>query len=465
MKQKFLILAGIFCIMFTSTLAQNTAILRFEDVTIKAGEEAVMKIELLNPDDIIAGVQCDIELPQGISFKTNNKGKIVVTLNEDRKGDHVVSIAGSTPRLVSYAFPTEQFYETSGTLFEVTLVADAELASGELQASLTNIVLSDMVGNTQKPANYTGKIIVTGGDEIIDQDGNVIDAKNWPSDKVTDNKIGIYSGDKAEYQQKPNVFVPDANVQNKYVCTDLQITDGHNLVLPAALLAEGTTVVANKVTYSRPANITTDKYATVFVPYAFPADGLKVMKYTGYDPATGAVNFERAEEVEAGVPYLIRIDDVNGNAARQDANGILDLSTDAPTTITTEMVDAVNTGFYGSYQAILLKKFDTEGNQYFGYAATGQYKGEFVSAPTAPVVETNLPAFRAYFKLAVAQQSNARTSLSINFDEIGDVTGIQDNIVEVGENAEPIFSIDGIRVTKPNRGGIYIQGNRKFVVK
>lgn len=269
-------------------------------------------------------------------------------------------------------------------------------------------------------------------DVIIDKNGHEVNPASWDG---SDNNFGIYEGETAEIRNKVNVFHKTG--ENTYVCNNLTLTDGKDFALPDAL--DNKTLAAAKVTYTRNVTINTEKYTTVCLPYSFPTDGLKVMEFGSFE--NGVLTFSPVEETVPGKPYLIRVAD-NGTEMTS-----VNFSTSTETALSAAETEAQ---FVGTYNKVQLSS--DVSTTYYGYSSANN---EFRRIATS-----NCPAFRAYLQIATV--AGARTAISINFGD--DATGIENAIVETGDNAAPIYTLNGVRVEKPTKAGIYVQGGRKIIV-
>ena len=55
--------------------AEGTATMSLSSLTMKAGEEKTLGLELNNPNDEVTGFQCDLYLPSGIKIKPYQDGE------------------------------------------------------------------------------------------------------------------------------------------------------------------------------------------------------------------------------------------------------------------------------------------------------------------------------------------------------------------------------------------------------
>ncbi|MBO7347290.1 MAG: exo-alpha-sialidase, partial [Bacteroidaceae bacterium] len=239
-----------------------------------------------------------------------------------------------------------------------------------------------------------------------------------------------------------------SNVVVDGVCDKLVLSDSEDKTVSIPNSFSATSAQYTRGGEENPTMITKTRYATIYMPYAFSTEGLKVMQFKGY--ADGVLTFEEVGNPEPNVPYLIRqADDSDEESVKIAATGT---NTNVATTSTTAGTEAE---FLGTYTPLTLYA-TTDGYDYYGYSSIN---GDFhrVSATGNPCYP-----FRAYFRMPHTDE--ARTNLSVIYDESGEVTGI-DNIVETGANAQPIYNLNGTRVNKVEKGSIYIQGGRKIVTK
>ena len=91
--------------------------LSVEAVSMSAGETKQVAIVLNNPTNKYAAFQFDLVLPDGISIAKNNKGKLIVSLDEDRKDDHTLNVSETgtnTYRFLAFSMTNTEFYGTDG---------------------------------------------------------------------------------------------------------------------------------------------------------------------------------------------------------------------------------------------------------------------------------------------------------------------------------------------------------------
>ena len=123
---------------------ETSDVLKVEDVEVASGESAALNIELTNTTTNLMGWQCDISLPEGLTLELKANGKPKATLGERfSTTEHTISstvLANGSYRFIATSMDGETIPGTSGTLFTVTLKADASLAVGtKLSGIVKNI--------------------------------------------------------------------------------------------------------------------------------------------------------------------------------------------------------------------------------------------------------------------------------------------------------------------------------------
>lgn len=143
-----------------SAVADNLTV---SDVEIKAGETVDVAIGLNNPNKKYAAFQFDLVLPEGVSIAKNSKDKLIASLNAERMDDHTLNVSdmgSNTYRFLSFSMTNAEFYGTSGTLVNVTLVADGNLGTGRKTATITSQVFTEVGGDQAKWDDVTFSINV-----------------------------------------------------------------------------------------------------------------------------------------------------------------------------------------------------------------------------------------------------------------------------------------------------------------
>ena len=180
------------------------------------------------------------------------------------------------------------------------------------------------------------------------------------------------------------------NVIVNGTCDNLVLTDGADFVAPSDF-------TANSASYSRVGiKLSKDRYATVYLPYAFSTSGLKVMEYESYED--GVLTFTPVDVTVPSTPYLVRIADGGGEEVVENYS----FSGSGPVSVT----DASDSYFKGTYASQILYA-SIDGYNYYGFSAKN---GDFRQASATG---NTCGAFRAYVKLPEA--TNAR--VAVRFDD------------------------------------------------
>ena len=142
MKLKRLFILGL--VLAFAGINQAADILMVQDLEVAAGESVTLNIELNNTTTNLMGWQCDISLPEGLTLELKANGKPKGTLGERFKDtDHSISssrLANGDYRFIATSMDGDVIPGTSGTLFSVTIIADASLAAGtKLSGVVKNI--------------------------------------------------------------------------------------------------------------------------------------------------------------------------------------------------------------------------------------------------------------------------------------------------------------------------------------
>ena len=165
-------------------------------ISIKPGETKTVSVEMTNTEGI-QGLQCSIDLPEGLSFATKSSGKIDIANNTDRGDGFTLSSSLQEDGSLTVAtvnFDGDSYYGNSGTIFTFKITANEDLAAGEYEIKVRDIVLSS--GVAIKPSDATGKVTVEGsssGLQQIDADGNQSDIiYNLNGQRVKKPNHGVY---------------------------------------------------------------------------------------------------------------------------------------------------------------------------------------------------------------------------------------------------------------------------------
>ncbi len=223
---------------------------------------------------------------------------------------------------------------------------------------------------------------------------------------------------------------------------------------PALTLSESTDNATNistangkvyNVTLTR--TLQTGGWNTFCAPFSTATpSGWTVKELTGsaFNSTTGelTLTFSAASSIEAGKPYLVKVDT---NVVNPTFSGV----TVSNTTTTTEktavdFVPVMNpTNLTGGDKTVL---FITGGNKL-----------------TYPSGDGNINGFRAYFKLKDEAASLAR-AFRMSFDD--DVTEIVTVLSDEPTTGSGTYTLDGRRIEgQPTQKGVYIVNGKKTIIK
>lgn len=247
-----------------------------------------------------------------------------------------------------------------------------------------------------------------------------------------------------------------ANVPFKVTVTDRITLDENSTTAPMARTGVNVTVKRT---------IKAGEWSTICLPFAmtkdqadaaFGSDAI-IKQYTNYTadidentliPQAITLNFSTytlnaLKKINAGVPYLIKttrditsfnVDGVTISATADDVSG-----------------KETNNDLAGKFKGVLAKTkvpdkgLFISGNKF--YYSTGN---------------TNIMAFRGWFELAAILNEEVATSrICFNFDEATGIQKVNGNSV----NMEDTYDLQGRRVTKALKKGLYIKNGKKTVIK
>lgn len=142
--------------------------LYIEPFTIAPGEEKYIDLMLDNPSLESNGWQVDVELPTGLSFSTNDKGKYITKTNAARTDGYSISSNGSgnTVRFIGVSMENFSIEGTSGAIMSILVKAGDDIAEGVYTGYVTNASLSDIASNDVPVAD--SEYTVTVATEQID---------------------------------------------------------------------------------------------------------------------------------------------------------------------------------------------------------------------------------------------------------------------------------------------------------
>ena len=171
---------------------------------------------------------------------------------------------------------------------------------------------------------------------------------------------------------------------------------------------------------------------------------VKELSSSAFDSSTGelTLNFGNAASIEAGKPYLVKVD---ANVENPTFDGVTVSNTTTMTEKTAvDFVPVMNpTNLTGGDKTVL---FVTGGNKL-----------------TYPSADGNINGFRAYFQLKGEAKAQAR-AFRMSFDD--DVTGIVTVLSDEPTTTSGTYTLDGRRIEgEPTQKGVYIVNGKKTIIK
>ena len=198
-KIKFIV--GCLTLFFAGQVSAQT--LKASDISIEPGQEAALEISIDSPV-LPASGQFDIVLPDGLSLKVNNKGKVTGTKKgaafadaTDEEDTHTISITpkdGGVYTVLAYDPDGGEFQAKSGVIMSVQVVA-AETASGALTCKLENIKFVDKSATsvgTFEASTFTVTAGEATGINSISLDDPNAEVYNLNGQRVKSAKKGVY---------------------------------------------------------------------------------------------------------------------------------------------------------------------------------------------------------------------------------------------------------------------------------
>lgn len=155
-------------------MAAPTASLVITPTTLSAGSNAYLPVELVNENPVIS-FQCDIYLPEGMDFFTDDENEFDFIWGARESRRHVLESRrqpDGSVRVVGYATDNSAFSGNQGTLFSIPVSLPA--LSGDYEISIRNILVTDKQLTESPLIDVTGTVYV--GSRVVgdaNSDGRV----------------------------------------------------------------------------------------------------------------------------------------------------------------------------------------------------------------------------------------------------------------------------------------------------
>ena len=383
--------------------------LEVQDVNISQGGEATLEIALENPVTPFTAFQFDVELAEGITVATNDKGEFVYEKGERLNEAFSLMLAQpdalvNTYRVLGYYTVTQPIASTTGAIVKITIKADATLAIGTTHAcKLFAINLTEPNETKHTPDAITFNV------KITEKTYTILDETSTTAPVASSGPVDIK------------------------VKRTIKANEWSTLVLPfdmtEAPLKEA---------------LGSDVKLAEFVDY--------VAEYTGDDVTGLTVNFvatDLAEGFYGNYPYLVKT------------------SKDITEFIVTSTIDPNEKGAVVKYDNGLPGKQNKVFGSLIGTYHAGDAipnNGLFLSGNKFwySVGATKIKAFRAYFMLNAVLSRVAEAKVRFIVGE--DATAIE-GITPYMEDGV-WYTLDGRQLNgKPTEKGVYIVNNKKVLIK
>ena len=383
------------------------------DFTIAPGQTYNMAVGLDNPDNQYIMTEFWMSLPEGVSIATDDYGDFVYEEGDRFDKTHSLTISkeaeGNAYHILIYSSQNKPLKNNTGTLFTLTLQAEAGATLGDYQGRIYNQVFSDVDKNEHNPAEVTFSVTIGEVDTHV-----VLD------------------------ELSTSVPTAATNV-NVRVMRTINANEWSTICLPF--------------------DMTEAQVKTAF------GDDVQLKDFTGYDTVEDAeenivgitVNFVDAAAIEANHPYLIK---VPASVSEFTVDGV-DIDPEEEPTVSFGFTTGKGSkavyhpiDFNGTYTAnTLVPENDLflSGNKF--WYSTGA---------------TSMKAFRAYFEFddvltEVDEAVGARIVMSFGSED--GTTGIVDNKREA-ITSNSWYTLDGRKLDKkPTAKGVYVKEGRKVVIK
>lgn len=383
--------------------------LEVQDVNISQGGEATLEIALENPVTAFAAFQFNVELADGITIATNDKGKFVYEKGERLDEEFSLSLSQpdalvNTFRVLGYYTETQPIPSTTGAIVKITIKADATLAIGTTHVcKLSAINLTEANETKHTPDDITFNVKIT--------------EKTYTILDETSTTAPVASGGPVDIQVKRTI----------------KANEWSTLVLPfdmtEAQLKEA---------------LGSDVKLAEFEDYE--------AEYTGDDVTGLTVNFVATDLTEGfygNYPYLVKTSKditefIVTSTIDPDEEGAVAEYDNGKTGKQRKVLGSL-IGTYHAGDAIPADGLFLNGNK-FWYSTGG----------------TKIKAFRAYFMLNDVLSNGAEAKVRFMVDE--DAAAIE-GITPDMENGV-WYTLDGRQLNgKPTEKGVYIVDGKKVLIK
>lgn len=383
------------------------------NIEVPQGESVELAIVLNNTTSNLSGWQCDLKFSdENLTLALNANGKPECTLGS-RFGTTSHSLSGikltSAYRFVGESMEAEAIPETNGTLFSVTLEADASLEVGK---------------------TYTGTI----------------------------SDIEFHTNDRPDPQ---TILIDDVTFTITIGESDGRIHFNENATtLPKYTAGEDAPITMKRT-------IKANEWSTICLPFAMTVDKLKAAfgddydleEFTGYDVEKDGDNIvkltlnftKNTKAAKINTPYIIKtskdISEFEVSAKLNPVNTPKKSIVFEDDDTGEEMEIASMIGTYKNGTVVPKNSLFLSGNKFY-YSAG----------------KTKMKAFRAYFTLndVLTEVEEASARISFSFDG-NETTGVSEIVYNQSSNSK-YYDLQGRRVSKPGKG-LFVKDGKKVIIK
>ena len=162
--------------------AQSTVQCSLDDITIEPGGSATTNFNLTNPDDKFCACQFTIQFPQGISIAYDtDEEEYVASLIRNRMKHHSLDVVYNSVYTVTVA-SNQDFQGTEGPLINFSIVADNNAVAGNYDCYITNVTLTKTEGDPVTFESIPFKVTISGS-EPADGDNTIEVTTNAASEQ------------------------------------------------------------------------------------------------------------------------------------------------------------------------------------------------------------------------------------------------------------------------------------------
>lgn len=417
----------ILLLLVVSFAAKAEDIIQVLPKTLTAGmnfenEDAYLELEMRNTTyDELANLQFDILLPEGVHYDdyyefdgnrvpfTSGRGGTKWGFNIDAVPQETGYIRFMfTPQLLNNEL--KPITGNEGVFMRIYITTDNNVKPG---------IYPVKISNTKFVKSVTEGFYVDDNVSYI-----VIDGEKEPGAIYDLGEGTLPSFVQSELNGMDNIVVNGT-------CNNLVITDGAPMNFSAPFTAVN-------VSYDR--NVAND-WGTICLPYAINSDD-DIQLYQLKEKSGETLIFSEVASLEAGKPGVFK---------RLDSSSSITMSaSNAPIVVSVGEGNVVESlKMIGTFEDITVTVDPSAPSYYIKDNTFLKGNGNF-----------KIPAYRAYFQSEVTMSAKV-LNIAVEDEETGIRTVVGKLDTEKGE----IYSINGMKISKPSRNSLYIKNGKKYFAK